>query len=70
MTFDQQDRSRNENEKFVEASDGTPAVRVKIDSITLSAGETFQIKNALGFVVFEITEDGDVRYTGDMVKLE
>ena len=57
MAFNQQDRSKNENEKFVEASDGTPAVRIKIDSITLYAGETVQVKNAIGFVVFEITED-------------
>lgn len=70
MAFDQQDRSRNENLKFVEASDGTPAVRMKIDSITLSEGSTLEFKDHRGFVIFSIEEaTGDIRHTGAFIKI-
>lgn len=71
MAFDQQDRNRNENLKFVADSSGNTAVRVKIvDGVQLSPGESFQIKNSLGFVVAEINQNGDLKYKGALIKLK
>ena len=70
MAFNQQHRNENERDKFVEASDGTPAVRMKIDSITLSENSILEVKDHRKFVIFSIDEaTGDITHKGDFIKI-
>ena len=71
MTFDQNNRNKNELLKFEEGSDGKPVVRLSLkDGITLSENSTLEIKDHRGFVIFSIDEaTGDIRHTGAFIKI-
>lgn len=69
MAFNQQDRNRNENLKFVEDSNGNVAIRMKMDQIELSEGQSLKVYDHRGFLVFEVNENGDVKHKGSLIKL-
>lgn len=70
MAFNQDNRTDNENKKFVADSDGNTAVRVKlVDEITLQAGKTFTIKDQDGFPIFRVDENGDLYLRGDVKRI-
>lgn len=70
MAFNQQNRTENENLKFVDDGSGNPAVRIKMEGgVTISEGSTFEIKDHRGFVVFSVDGNGNVCLKGAMKKL-
>lgn len=69
MAFNQWDRSRNENLKFSEDANGNPAIRIKIDKITLQADSSLEVYDPQGFLVFSVDTEGNVRYAGQLIQL-
>lgn len=69
MAFNGANRAENENKKFVEDENGNTAVRVKIESVELQAGQKFEIKDQDGFVIFRVDENGDLFLRGDVKKI-
>lgn len=54
------------NRMLNDAEDGFKAT---IQEIVLASGETLEVKDSDGFLVFSIDEFGNIRHTGDIIKI-
>ena len=70
MVYEQQDRSGNENKKFMDDGDGNPAVRVKVVKTVMSEGSVREWFDRRGFLIMRLTEaTGDLAIKGSFIKL-
>lgn len=70
MAFDQWARNTNEKLKFVEAPDGTPAIRVSLKQTTLSENSTMEFYDHRGFLIMSLDEaTGDLAIKGSFIKI-
>jgi len=70
MTFTQQDRSENENKKFLDDGSGNPAVRVKVVKTVMSEGSVREWFDHRGFLIMRLDEaTGNLAIKGSYEKI-
>ena len=48
-------------------NDTEDAMKAEVNSITLAEGASLEIKNSLGFTMFEFKENGDLEIKGSVI---